>query len=115
MTARRQAIPLETKRSVWTMTNGHCWYCGWEFQSFTGSTSLLSEEFRVDHLVPVREGGCDEIGNLRPSCEWCNALKGANDLETFRQTLTVRYNRRKQECDRISRFEFWFELEGIEP
>lgn len=42
---------------------------------------------QVDHLIPKRANGADDIENLMPSCRMCNHYKRANSLETFRQMI----------------------------
>lgn len=41
--------------------------------------------FCVEHVVPKKRGGPDDIDNLVPSCYRCNAQKGTKNLEEFRQ------------------------------
>ena len=42
---------------------------------------------QVDHFIPQRQGGTDDITNLMPSCRMCNHYKRANNLETFRKFI----------------------------
>lgn len=39
--------------------NWHCAHCGGAFES-------------IDHIVPIRAGGGTVIGNVVPSCDFCN-------------------------------------------
>lgn len=42
---------------------------------------------QVDHLVPIKRGGTDDIENLMPSCRRCNHYKRAHTLTIFRDML----------------------------
>lgn len=57
-------------------TDGKCWYCG---------IDLDLDTFHIDHVVPRRHGGTDDLSNLVASCPPCNMSKGANSLEQFRK------------------------------
>jgi 5-methylcytosine-specific restriction endonuclease McrA len=50
---------------------GRCAYC----------FSVAATDF--DHVVPLARGGSNDIGNLVPACEKCNASKGAKSLLEF--------------------------------
>jgi hypothetical protein len=73
----RQPIPREVRSAVWRKTNGHCWYCGDQTNPF--------ENFHVDHVHPVSDGGTNDLSNLVPSCQRCNNEKHVMPIETFRQ------------------------------
>ncbi|OOB77586.1 MAG: hypothetical protein BEN19_01665 [Epulopiscium sp. Nuni2H_MBin003] len=32
----------------------------------------------IDHKIPKRKGGTDQLWNLQAMCKWCNRSKGAN-------------------------------------
>lgn len=54
-----------------------CWYCP-------------AQATTIDHYVPKAKGGGDHLGNLRPSCETDNALKGTMlppEWDAYRKTL----------------------------
>ena len=62
---------------VLAKTGGWCAYCG----------SLLEEEnepWHVDHVVPLIQGGRDEMDNLLAACAKCNRRKGSKSVEEFR-------------------------------
>lgn len=50
---------------------GRCAYC----------FNVSAADF--DHVVPLARGGTNDIGNLVPACEKCNASKGAKSLLQF--------------------------------
>jgi 5-methylcytosine-specific restriction endonuclease McrA len=35
----------------------------------------------VDHVIPISEGGHDDIGNIQPLCGSCNSAKGARHID----------------------------------
>jgi 5-methylcytosine-specific restriction endonuclease McrA len=42
-----------------------------------------SEALQVDHIIPVCQGGGDELDNLAPACERCNKRKGGRTATEF--------------------------------
>ena len=43
-----------------------------------------TENIQIDHIVPVKKGGSNEIDNLQPLCNVCNASKGTK-IEDYRK------------------------------
>ena len=66
------------RQKVYDKYNGHCAYCG---------KPISIKDMQVDHILPKRNGGTDDIDNLNPSCRLCNHYKRAADTETFRNVL----------------------------
>lgn len=87
---KRKPIMREIRAAVWAKTGGHCWYCGVMTNPF--------ENFHIDHVQPVIDGGANDLLNLVPSCQWCNLEKHDSALETFRR--------------RRGGGVFWFERQG---
>ena len=75
--AIRQMIARDLRSAVWRKTNGRCWYCGVQTDPF--------DNFHVDHVQPVSDGGTNDLSNLVPSCQRCNNEKHAMPVEVFRQ------------------------------
>lgn len=65
----------KTREFVYAKYNGRCAYCGHE---------ITLKEMQVDHIIPQRLGGPDNLGNYNPSCRICNHYKRATRLETWR-------------------------------
>lgn len=65
------------RAAVWDKTHGRCWYCGVEMNPF--------RDFNIDHVVPVSQGGLDDIANLVPACVSCNFTKRHHDVEILRK------------------------------
>jgi diadenosine tetraphosphate (Ap4A) HIT family hydrolase/5-methylcytosine-specific restriction endonuclease McrA len=51
----------------------------------------------VDHILPRKHGGTDDLTNLQALCFKCNANKGARDDEDFR-AIRERINARQSDC-----------------
>ena len=66
------------RQAVYAKYDGHCAYCGKE---------ITIKEMEVDHVIPQRYHGTDDMDNLMPSCHTCNHYKRANSLENFRDWL----------------------------
>ena len=60
----RRHIPAAVRRAVWRRDGGTCCYRDPLTGVTCGSTHLL----QIDHIVPVAQGGSDDIANLRLRC-----------------------------------------------
>jgi hypothetical protein len=103
----RGHFTLSIKQSLIDLAkpNPRCWYCGylftdWALEKFleypdpaelitplyydymTGH-GLVNRDYQIeiDHLVPVADGGKEDLGNLKLSCGWCN--KSKSDLKSL--------------------------------
>lgn len=74
----RKMFTPQKRKIVYDKFNGHCAYCGCKIE-FGG--------FVVDHFLAVAKGGKNNIDNLFPSCELCNAKKFDLGIEDFRKEL----------------------------
>lgn len=63
---RSQGVPAKLRRRVLSLTGGMC-----EILS-RGCTGVATE---VDHIIPVAEGGTDELDNLQAACPGCHRIK----------------------------------------
>ncbi|MCI5852291.1 MAG: HNH endonuclease [Clostridiales bacterium] len=50
----RRTIPKHIRQQVYEKYGGHCAYCG---------KALEYKEMQVDHLIPLRSGGADNMEN----------------------------------------------------
>ena len=75
---KRRQFTKSERREVYAKTNGHCAYCG---------RALELHKMQVDHVVPLRKGGTNDIENLLPSCRSCNHYKASFTIEQFRGNI----------------------------
>jgi 5-methylcytosine-specific restriction endonuclease McrA len=68
----------EIRLKVYNKYGGRCAYCGREIEL---------KDMQVDHIVPKRQGGTDDIANYNPSCRRCNHYKRAYRLERYRELI----------------------------
>lgn len=61
----RRKITPSTRRAVLDAADG-CAYC----------RSPFADGLEIDHIVPVRQGGSDDLENLAAACWRCNVEKG---------------------------------------
>jgi diadenosine tetraphosphate (Ap4A) HIT family hydrolase len=59
--------------------------------------SAYERAIEVDHILPRKHGGEDDITNLQAMCFKCNANKGARDAEDFR-IIRATINARQAGC-----------------
>lgn len=78
MTGQRIPISKRTRFEVFKRDGFCCQYCG------AHPPRVLLE---VDHIVPVAEGGANDMDNLVTSCEPCNRGKGAVPLTVIPEGL----------------------------
>jgi hypothetical protein len=63
-----------------------CYLCGAQVFQFHGPESLV-----IDHVLPLSQGGCQHMANLRPVHAICNRLKGDKLLSEFADWLERRW------------------------
>lgn len=68
---RRRVLSKAIAKKVLNKYNFSCVKCG------------SKERLQVDHIVPVKKGGKDEIGNLQILCQPCNLRKGVRSNDQF--------------------------------
>jgi len=84
----QQPFPADEplKRKLLEESNGRCKICG---------TPLTVETMRIDHKVPLSEGGSPHSLNLQALCELCNSGKSDYFEETAQAAARPWYERRK--------------------
>lgn len=75
---KRKRITKADRLQVFNKYGGHCAYCGRE---------MGIKEMQVDHMIPLRAGGADEMCNYMPACRRCNHYKRGSSLEAFREMI----------------------------
>jgi hypothetical protein len=69
---------------IWSMTGGHCFYCGVEVAPNNAPASISGETMHKEHYIP-RARAKGRKNNIVPSCTTCNARKSNLSITQFRQ------------------------------
>lgn len=72
----RRKLSKAERFEVYGKCQGHCAYCG---------CALEYKDMQVDHIVPLKRGGQDDIKNMLPSCRSCNHYKAALTAEEYKR------------------------------
>ena len=65
---KRKRITKAERLQVFNKYGGYCAYCG---------KKIEYKDMQVDHMVPLRLGGADDVKNYMPACRSCNHYKRA--------------------------------------
>lgn len=72
----RKNLPQWIKRAVFYRDNGKCVICQ---KDLSGLIDVEEEyEKQYDHIVPLEEGGLNDISSIQLMCSCCNQKKGVN-------------------------------------
>ena len=74
----RRKLSKDDRLIIYHKCNGHCAYCG---------TPIEYSQMQADHIIPLHNGGKDELDNMLPACRSCNHYKSTLTLEKFRYAL----------------------------
>lgn len=74
----RKSLSKKTRFEVFKRDGFVCQYCG------NSPPTVILE---IDHIIPVKDGGGNEVDNLLTSCFDCNRGKGTRSLEVSPDTL----------------------------
>lgn len=77
-TLRRSRIPQWAKNAVFHRDKGQCTIC---MKDISGRLSPTSKP-HYDHMVPLAEGGLNDVSNLQLLCGNCNQTKGRKRTPT---------------------------------
>ncbi len=78
---RRTPISKRRRFDVFKRDGFACTYCGRK------PPEVL---LQVDHIIPVKDGGGNDEGNLTTACQPCNIGKSAHSLQAIPESLTDR-------------------------
>lgn len=81
MSNQRKPIAKKVRFDVFKRDGFVCQYCG------AHPPSVL---LQIDHIIPVVDGGKNDIDNLVTACQSCNSGKGAGSLEKIPVPLSQR-------------------------
>lgn len=84
---KRKSISKKTRFEIFKRDDFTCQYCG----SHPPSVIL-----HIDHIVPVKDGGDNQMDNLITSCSSCNLGKSANSLNSVPLSLKEKANQVKE-------------------
>ena len=73
---QRITFSEDLRRRVSTNQGHRCMYCG---------IRLNTNNRHIDHKIPVEHGGSNDESNLQATCNRCNARKGIQTDEEFRE------------------------------
>lgn len=72
--SQRKNIPLWVKRAVFYRDNGKCVICQKDLSGLIDVEEEYEKQF--DHIVPLEEGGLNDVSNIQLMCSCCNKKKG---------------------------------------
>ncbi len=75
---KRTQIPTWAKRAIYFRDRGRCVFCNTDLSGILS----LQDSVNFDHIVPLSDGGLNDVTNLQLSCEKCNKKKGNRSCET---------------------------------
>jgi hypothetical protein len=75
---KRVSIPRWVKRAVYFRDRGFCTICN---RDLTHSVNLTNVE-HYDHIVPLAQGGLNDVSNIQLLCQDCNLKKQGSEATT---------------------------------
>lgn len=75
---KRRPIPNWVKKAIFFRDRGRCVFCN---KDLSGKVSLNSKP-EYDHIIPLKNGGFNDIINLQLVCSSCNKKKSAKFSKT---------------------------------
>lgn len=82
---KRKPIPKAIRNKVWdnhmgkNNGSGLCHCCE--------ENEIDSKHFECGHVVSVKNGGADNLSNLRPICEECNKYMGSDNMNDYKNYI----------------------------
>lgn len=75
---KRVKIPEWCKKAVYFRDRGRCCLC---HKDLSGTLSLNNKN-HYDHIIPLAQGGLNDVANIQLLCDGCNTSKGAKSIVT---------------------------------
>ena len=85
---QREAWPERVKTILRSRDRGACAHCG------VNIVDELNAEGHIDHIIPLAEGGSNDLVNLQLLCSTCN-LRKATSIAIVRSSVPTYIQRRK--------------------
>lgn len=76
----RSRLPGRIRDNIFNRDNFVCQFCMVKFPV---------EQLTVDHLIPLAEGGIDEMTNYVTACRSCNEKKGSMSMKEFADCIKI--------------------------
>lgn len=76
----RSRIPARTREYIFSRDNFACQFCMVKFPA---------EQLTVDHIIPLAQGGIDELTNYVTACRSCNEKKGCMSMKEFANFIKI--------------------------
>jgi 5-methylcytosine-specific restriction enzyme A len=80
MKTPRISLPPEVRKYVFQRDNYQCQSCG---------KKASETELSIDHIIPLAQGGKNDISNLQTLCQHCNQHKSDKTDNRFRRRYTL--------------------------
>ncbi|WP_083421932.1 HNH endonuclease [Arsenicibacter rosenii] len=88
----RQSIPEKVRQQVVLRAGSRCEYC-----RIHSDDLFLS--FEIDHIIPVKHGGSNDLDNLALACPHCNQHKGSDFATILENDIVRLFNPRTDNWD----------------
>lgn len=72
--AKRKSMTPQRVARIFHAAGGKCHKCKRKLGP--------ADDYDIDHIIALENGGTDEDSNLAPCCDWCHVEKTADDHET---------------------------------
>lgn len=76
---KRKKLSNTERQKIYDKCKGHCAYCGCE---------LEYRDMQVDHVIPLRRGGSDDVDNMLPACRSCNHYKATLTADEYKEYVS---------------------------
>ena len=76
---RRKQYSPEVRKIIYNKSDGRCELCG---------RKISFSEMTLDHIIPLDQGGADNINNLQSTCYACNRFKSNIKPDDFMNRIT---------------------------
>ncbi len=98
MNNKRTKVSMRRRFDIFKRDGFRCMYCG-----RTPPTVILE----IDHILPIAEGGLNEVSNLVTSCVDCNRGKAAGLLTNKPQSLGVIQEAERDRFEQLREYQQW--------